>query len=71
MKFLAQHNVDDTHQEILFDTTDNTFNRDLRIFCNRTGSAAKDALTFKIAQETARTGRSFNEVTVSVEIHLR
>lgn len=72
MKFLAQHNVDDTHpQESLFDTTDNTFNRDFRIFCNRTGRTVKDVLTFKIAQEATKTQKNFNEITVSVEICLR
>lgn len=71
MRFLAQHDVDGEHyQEQLFDTTSVTFIHDFGTFCNRTGRTAKDVLTFKIAQETAKTRKKFNEVTVSAEIHL-
>lgn len=71
MKFLVHHDVDGTHsQEGIFNTRDNDFASDFGAFCNRTGRTVKDVLTFKIAQKTALTGKNFNEIAVSVEIHL-
>lgn len=71
MRFLAQHDIDGTRlQERLFDTKSVTFIRDFGNFCAETGREVKDAITFKLAQETAQTGKDFNEIAVSVEIHL-
>lgn len=71
MRFLARHDVDGIHlQERLFDTHDGAFVRDLGGFCVGTGKKVKDVLAFKIAQEAAQTGKKFNEIAVSIEIHL-
>ncbi len=72
MIFLAQYKVGGNllHEEE-FDNTNSNFNYSIGQFCSRAGHAVKDYLTFEIAQKVRETGKNYNEVLASAEIHLQ
>lgn len=71
VNFGVQHNIEDVYrQEQYFETESDTFTQDFSSFCKETGRAAKDILTFKIAQKVKQTGKDFNEICVSIQINL-
>lgn len=72
MKFIVECKVEgNLLDEEEFDSTDSNFSCDIGRFCNRAGHAVKDYLTFAIAQKVRETGKSYNEVLASAEIHLQ